>query len=575
MKYIAALLCLAAPASFAQQLSQEVDVEHEVVPVHRDFSSLEQTPVVTLRPLSINPLTYSERLRGARVTPQAAAYAPAAWGDTLPTSPYRGYASAGYWPAYHLDLSAGYRFLDTDKTRLSAWGQLNGANYTKGGIEYRRTQLGVGADLRQAIGHRSFIDAGMRYRYASFTSPFEYHSAALVQPYSGEWHQYVNSVDLMARWHSTVGELIYNVGASYQYFGYRNPMVPAAWSSYQTREALLPARENIFSARADARMPFSESSTVGLDVRFDYLRDGHSAGNTFDWLYERYFAYADGSHNRALLGVTPRYVFSIPQVTFDLGVNVDFAFNSGTVVRVSPDATISWQPIDMLRLTGTAKGGTVLNSLSELFDINYLSSPMFTYGFSRVPIDTEVRLLIGPRKGIWGELMAGYAEAKDWLMPRMQDAASFFAAQEMKGWRLGVRVGGKYSDLLEAQASFEVVPQKYDRGYYLWRDRAKYVAGAEVTVHPVKPLDVTLGYELRARRKIMDYQLSLVPIVTDRLTSRDLRNTSLLSISGNYRFTDRLSVFLSLDNLLSRHELSIGGIPVEGFHGLVGASYKF
>lgn len=162
-----------ASAASAQQLAQEVDVTHDIVPTHRSFSRLQQVPVIGLKPVAASPVEYSQRMTSAPVVPTASFYQPSAWNDTLPTSPYRGYAMAAYWPAYHVDASAGYRFIDTDHTRLSAWGQFNGANYKVSGIEHRHSSAAFGVDLHQAVGKRSFIDAGIDYRFSSFNPYYD------------------------------------------------------------------------------------------------------------------------------------------------------------------------------------------------------------------------------------------------------------------------------------------------------------------------------------------------------------------------------------------------------------------
>ncbi|MCM1336527.1 MAG: hypothetical protein NC187_05820 [Candidatus Amulumruptor caecigallinarius] len=575
--YISAALAALAliPATVAaQQLSQEVDVEHEVVPTHRDFSPLQQSPTLLLDPLKLTPPSYSNRLTGAPVTPSAVTYSPAAWGDTLPTSPWRGYLTGGYWPAYHLDASAGYRLLDTDRTRLSVWGQLNGANYSWKGIENRRTQLAAGATLRQAVGRRSFIDAALTYRFASFNAPCIYNS--FTGPVEDRWNQYTNGVDLNAAWHSSARRVTYNVGLDYTYFGYRNPLPWRAWTLFTDSRALDPARQHIARLSGDARLPFTDTSSVGLDASVTFLHTANASYTSYSTAVHDWYLNRDASYNRALITATPRYILTInDKLRADLGVRFDFAVNSGTVMQVAPDVKVTWQPASMLRISGNVTGGRQLNTLESLFDINHLMAPSIAYKDSRVPLDATASILIGPRKAIYGELFGGWAKAKDWLMPQLQGGTSFFAAQDISGWHAGVRLGARYKELATLEARFETAGQGYDTGYYLWRDRAKYVAGAKLTVTPIKPLDVTVAYELRARRAIIDSHLMLLPVAAVDYTYIDLGNISDIDLSATYRLSDRLSLFLTLDNLLSRHQLNIGGVNMEGFTGLVGASWKF
>lgn len=572
---IIAALALIPSTAAAQELTQEVDVEHEVVPTHRDFSPLLQAPSLQLSPLTLTPPAYSNRLTAAAVTPSAVTYAPAAWGDTLPTSPWRGYLTGGYWPAYHLDASAGYRVLDTDHTRLSVWGQLNGANYSWKGTENRRTQLAAGATLRQAVGRRSFIDAALTYRFASYNLPCIYEG--VLETIDTRWAQYANGVDFNAAWHSSARRVTYNVGLDYSYFGFRNEMPWRAWPLYGSDERTLdPAREHVVKLTGDLRLPFTDTSTVGLDASVAFSHTANASSPYFSTLYSGWLLSRDASYNHALITAVPRYILTVGStLRADLGVRFDFSVNSGTVMQVAPDAKVTWQPIDMLRITGKVSGERTLNTLESLFDINYLMAPSMAYKDSRVPLDVTGSILIGPRKAIYGELFGGWAKAKDWLMPQLQGSASFFAPQTISGWHAGVRLGARYKELATLEARFETAGQGYERGYYLWRDRAKYVAGARLTVTPIKPLDITVAYELRARRAIIDAHLSLLPVIDENYSCVDLRNVSDIDLSATYRYTDRLSFFLTLDNLLSRHQLNLGGVNMEGFTGLIGAAWKF
>lgn len=571
----AALLAAAGATASAQQLSQEVDVTHDVVPTHRQFDRLQQMPVIGLKPVSASPVEYSQRMTSAPVVPTASFYQPAAWNDTLPTSPYRGYAMAAYWPAYHVDASLGYRIIDTDHTRLSAWGQFNGVNYKNSGIEHRHSSLAIGADLHQAVGKRSFIDAGIDYRFSSFNPYYEVPDD--LYEIDGTWHQYVNAVNVSATWRSSVQSLRYNVSAAYGYFGYRNRLPWYAWPRALDTASREPIRQSVIDIRADAMMPFTETSSIGLDAGFAMSFSPRSSVAPYSMTPDEGYMLSDtgDSYNNGIISLTPRYQLRSKAFNLDAGVNVDFVINGGTVVRFSPDVTIDWHPATIVTVTGKVTGGTRLNTLASLYNVNYLNSPMIAYEQSYVPYDAEIALTIGPRKAIYGRVSVAYARANDWLMPQLENATSFFAPQDIKGWKAGVAVGAAYKDLAELEARFEAAPQSYEKGWYLWRDRAKYVAGVDLTVHPLKPLDVTVGWELRARRAIIDSHFTLLPWPRATNVYDDLGNISNLNVGGTYRLTDRVSLFARFNNLLSRKVAMIGGIPYEGFNGLIGAEYKF
>ena len=564
-----------ASAASAQQLAQEVDVTHDIVPTHRSFSRLQQVPVIGLKPVAASPVEYSQRMTSAPVVPTASFYQPAAWNDTLPTSPYRGYAMAAYWPAYHVEASAGYRFIDTDHTRLSAWGQFNGANYKVSGIEHRHSSAAFGIDLHQAVGKRSFIDAGIDYRFSSF-NPY-YDIPGDLYEIQGTWHQYVNAVNVTAAWHSSVQSLKYNVYASYGYFGYRNRLPWYAWPEALDTDSREPIRQSVMDIRADALMPFTETSSIGLDAGYTMSFSPRSSVANYSMTPDEGYMLSDcrEAYNNGILSLTPRYQLRSSAFNLDAGLNVDFVINGGAVVRLSPDVRIDWHPAKLVTVTGTVTGGARLNTLASLYNVNYLNSPMIAYRESYVPYDAEIALTVGPRKAIYGRLSFAYARANDWLMPQLHHSTSLFASQDIKGWKAGLTVGAAYKDWAELEAHVEAAPSEYEKGWYLWRDRAKYVAGVDLTVHPIKPLDVTVGWELRARRAIIDSHFPLLPEPRATNICRDLGNISDINLGGTYRLNQQLSLFAEFNNILSRKVTMIGGIPYEGFNGLVGAAYKF
>lgn len=571
-----AILLSASSAAFAQQLAQEVDVTHDIVPTHREFSRLQQMPVIGLKPVTVSPVEYSRRMTNAPVVPVASVYQPAAWNDTLPTSPYRGYAVAAYWPAYHVDASAGYRFIDTDHTRLSAWGQFNGVNYKHSGIEHRHSTTAIGVDLHQAVGKKSFVDAGIDYRFSSFNPYYEVTDE--LYPFNGTWHQYVNAVNLAGQWHSSLESLTYNVKAAYGFFGYRNRLPWYAWPEALDSESRKPIRQSVLDIRADASAPISETSSIALDAAFTMSFSPRSSVATYsmDSAHEGYLLHnTDGSYNTGIISLTPHYRLRSNAFNVNAGLNVDFAINSGTVIHFSPDVTVDWNPVKLLTVSASATGGTRLNTLASLYDINYLNAPMIAYRDSYVPYDAEIALTVGPRRAIYGRIGFAYARADDWLMPQLHCSTSFFAPQDIKGWKASLAVGAAYKELGEVEAHVDVAPQTYDEGWYLWRDRARYVAGVDLTVHPLKPLDVNVGWELRARRAILDSHFTLLPEPRATNSCLDLGNISNISLGATYRLTPQLSLFATFDNILSRKPLMIGGIPYDGFSGLIGAGYKF
>ena len=99
---------------------------------------------------------------------------------------------------------------------------------------------------------------------------------------------------------------------------------------------------------------------------------------------------------------------------------------------------------------------------------------------------------------------------------------------------------------------------------------------AALTVTPIKPLDVTVGWTYRGKRSQAEIWATgdfESPVFHSALLP--LGNISDLHLDVAYRFNSRWSAFGSASNLLNRKYALIGMMPAQGIHGLVGANYNF
>ena len=136
-------------------------------------------------------------------------------------------------------------------------------------------------------------------------------------------------------------------------------------------------------------------------------------------------------------------------------------------------------------------------------------------------------------------------------------------AFNVRGWHGGLALGYRHGKLAQARVSAEVARSNSEdagKGYYLWRDRAKYVIGATAKVSPIDKLNINAGYSFRGKRKAGAYSLGSV---------------SNLSLGADYAVNARTTVFLTGENLLDRKFYFIGGVPSQGITGLAGVTYKF
>lgn len=551
---LAAALGMAAAS--AQSLKKEITVEHDIVPEKREATRLNIMPTLNLSPISATRLNYSERTLSSRIPGALTTLGPAAVDDGLYMSPYRGYASLGVFPLFNMDLSAGYKLVDTQATQLNGWLQYDGTAYKRDDAYYRRNTATLGVNLRQAINATSQLSAGVGYTFGRYNL----HDAMAMR------NQNVNQVDLNALFESKAGELDYNIGAAFDRFAYGNN---PDW--HQLQPGTFSKSQSIFDISGGVSGTLSENTRLGADVEFSTssLRQDLGAINA--------------SKSDQLLSITPKLSLLGEKAVLDLGAKVDLTFNGDKAFHIAPAAKLTLIPAPVFNIYLKAGGGEERNTLASLYNSAPYVQPYNHTRFAHIPLTVDAGITIGSWRGFYADLYGGYAIANNWLMPAYMEHTSVvtFEAVDMKGWHVGAAVGYAYGELVDFKASIEGAPQKYDRGYYLWRDRAKNVIDLSVRVTPISELDITAGLELRTKRStfkalpMADLSNPDVNFGTIEYESTDLGDISNLKLGATYRIDSQWSAFLKTENLLNKKYLLPGNIPAQGITGLIGVAYKF
>ena len=563
----------------AQQLKKEITVERDVVPEQREATRIGFTPRISLRPVALKQLSFSETGVTSRVPASITVLDPAAYADSIYISPYRGYASVGFMPMYNAAFSAGYRIVDTNRTRLGAWLQYDGTAYrhdwdalligdgeicgTVPSITptyFRRNTATAAISLAQRFATRSELDVDVDYTFARYN---------YARPYG--WRRYnqnVNRLNTSALWTSGINDLTYSIGAGFSRFAFVKSLpFEFANSIYDMDvDVLKPVRENKIDVNGALRADFDDNSMAQLSVDFSSLSANRSSvyiPYTFDPITgntENARLLNGGSFSTWLLRLTPRYRYTSGVVTIDLGVKVDLTHHAGKAFHIAPDVTIGLNPSQKFAVSIKAGGGEVQNSVASIYDVTPYILPIYAYSNSHIPFTLDASVTVGPFSGAYLELFGGYAKANNWMMPSFQSMTPI-VGMDVKGWHAGAALGYRYGAKFDMRASVETAAHSDgDNVYYLWRDRASVVVDASVKYSPITPLDVTLGYDLRANRKV---------------ESVNYGSLSNLKAGATWRFNPRLSVFLKGENLLNHSYTLIGDVPAQGITGLVGVAYKF
>lgn len=581
MRITTSILCAITVAASAecgaQSLNKEITVERDIVPEYRDAERLRLTPAINLPAIQKKRLNYSLVDRPVGVTPAIYPLGLQTPAVSIGEN-YRGYAAIGYMPMFNMAASAGYRFIDTKSTKVDAWLQYNGRAYHSdilmttwslipedpGEIQekmFRNNAVTVGASLNQSTGEKSALNAFADYSYTRYTM--------IECPYDETYrlfNQAVNRFNIAADWsHRDKDGISYGIDASYSRFAFISPKYDVYDSfALDNRFTMLANKENHFDFGIFGDAALGGGSYFGLDVDFSYLHNDFNTIFSEMWSSDseqhRYLR-TDGE-NTWLLRLTPSYRFISGDFTADLGARIDLTHGAGKAFHIAPDVKIGFRTSDYFSAQLEFGGGEVQNSLASLFDISPYMMPYFAYRNSHIPFTGDLKATIGPFSGAYIELFGGYARANEWLMPG--DGDNSYTPVDLRGWHGGAAAGYRHGKLGEVRLSFEGASHsdgdKPQNGYYLWRDRAKYVIEASGRISPVDKLDITAGYTFRSGRR--DFR-------------RKLGTASLLDLGAAYRFTPRFTVFVNGENLLNRKYKYIGMVPSQGITGLAGVTYKF
>ena len=161
---------------------------------------------------------------------------------------------------------------------------------------------------------------------------------------------------------------------------------------------------------------------------------------------------------------------------------------------------------------------------------------------------------------------------------------NMFAPSRIRAWKFGARIDWQYRSLVTVALSYECVPADTDdRAWIDWYDRARHVAGASVSVKPISPLTIDLGFTARLDRAQWIENPGGITYINDQdyiitepyAGSYDLGDLTNLWVGASWRFTPALTVFARFDNILDKHSAQVFNVPTQGFTGLFGIGYKF
>lgn len=577
-------------AASAQNMSTQIVVERQIEPEYRQavrpsgVSPVALTPTVTTPRLSAAP--YSAL---AQLDASLSMLEPAAWGDTLYVSPFRGYANLGYLPAANVAASVGYSFINTRDTRVSAFvsylankyhGYRDAAEGQRAQTDYSHQELRIGADALHRLDRRNTLAASVGYVFGSAQMP-EYASGP-----ASTFKQNANRAYFTADW-SHRSSFAADAGASVRYFGFtkdvyntgastgallpNDPMTEALYNVHGNIAAI--AGKWSFRLRAAATWQHHSPTAGGL---YAYAADDEVSDDAL-------FGYAHYDyHTNALYTFTPSAEVRSGSFTGIFGIRLDLSHGGfSKKFYATPDVRLNWQISSRVALWGRVGGGKVLNTLEDLYAYTPYMSGAYGYDMSSIPVTVDAGINMGPFSGFSIALEIGGATADNWLMPAMANGANCYEMTKVAGIHYRAALAWDALKWFSAHASIEGATHSEDGGdggYYLWRDRARWQTNVGITLRPVKPMTLSVDWNLRTKRRA--YELGSASLIGlgflyHKADVINLGNINDISASAAWQFSERLSAHVQLTNILCRRYYIIPGVASARLGGTFGVSYQF
>lgn len=554
--------CTSLPA---QNLNESLTVEGTFTPEIIAADRLSLSPAVVGMTAPQSHLSYDLEGVAANFTPDALGMPATAWSASRIPDTSRGYLNLRLGSWLDSSLSAGYAAIDNEETHLNlrfqhnstslwqAWKADPGKGQDFSADRRFRYDETIGAGLRHRIAGAGTVKADLQYHLGYFN----YYATSMTLLDDNDRYaaptQTLNDLYARVGWAGeTSGAFSYGIDADIRYFGYR--------AGYLLTQHVLNLhsrpgqRETMLNVGANAAYRLSGSHRLALGISYTGLFNSN----------KEFFPGEKLDVNR--LRILPAYEYEGGSMTLRIGADLAVESASESKFRIAPDVRFTARS-GIASFSASIGGGTHLRSLAWLHEMDYYSSPLAVCDHAAyTPIDARLAFQLNPGgkwtfglEGFWrttlDETFGGryqeflnYSGSFDAYMPLQAD---------IRGFSVGVNAGYDFCRYFGLKGKANWQPQHGGRGVLNGFDRPAVTASLSALSRPTDALSISLDYNLRAKRYLLD------------------GNISRLNLAADYRISDRLCVGVELRNLLNRHEMLLPSLPSEGITATAGFQILF
>lgn len=557
------MLCFAGMKG--QSLEESLTVEGTYTPEVIAADRLSATPSIISLSAPASNLSYDLQGVTANFAPDALAMPATGWQTNRLLDTSRGYLNLSLGSWLNASLSAGVKAINNEDTKLNVWLRHNSTSLWQAwkadpdkGIDYAadrrfRYDERIGADLRHKIANAGTLTADLQYHFGHFnyygTDFGTVKNQRIVAP-----SQTLNDFYAHAGWKGeTSTPLSYRVDADVRYFGYDKACVRVLTSPDYFSSMMIESVEEVKGLK---------ETTVNVGGGIGYSFSGGS-GLCTDLQYSGVLNSIGNDVNR--VRVTPAYEYNRDNMSLRVGAELAYVSAESSRFRVAPDVRFGIRS-GIGAFSARIGGGTHLRTLAYMHQMDYYGNPLAgCHDAAYSPIDASIAFQLNPGgkwtfgiDGAWHttlrETFGGLYQA---YLNRLPDYVDELPRTRIHGFSVGVNAGYEFSRYFGLKGDFHWQPQRGNTGFLNGFDRPAITVNAAATSKPIDPLMLSLCYELRAKRYLLD------------------GNISRLNFSADYKINEKISIGAELCNLLNRHEMLLPALPTEGFTAAGVVKIKF
>ena len=587
-----------------ERLVREMTLEREYDPTIQDANKVNRLPEVREPDIAKRTIEYSPFT--VPMNPEKAIFVLPS-GDimtAIPVNNRRGYFHFGGGMYLNLNGDLGYHLLNDEKEKLNVYFSHRSTN---GNVEYLQQEAKQKAVLNDNLGGLDFkhyfnpaiLRLGANYGYSLFNYyglPFVstyypgYLSVSPPPPDSFVWplddsfaaYRDINQVNqvinayagVQAKEEASIGYLL-----DFEFVRFAQ--------KYGMAKDFEGIRENKYTLRLGFNSKFGDGNQcAGLTGKVDIFNFTYPENQ----LFRDYLGYKDLTATT----ITPYYRINGDNWKAQLGVNLMFIKSDSTTFFLSPNISIDAEIADKTIFYVNAGGEIQANDAYGLSKLNRYTDYSRMTKPSRTWLDATLGIRSGVAPDLWFDLFAGYkiTENEVFFIPSpyyysyepvlsssstaptgfasyyttfQPHASSFRVGAALKyayGKSFDFSVKGVYNYWM-LKAGDGMIEISDDTKPY---GRPAIEINADLTVRPVNPLALTLGYYLGADR------YTVFPSRGQEIKMKDIND---LNFTASWNFNETFGAYLKLNNLLFQKQELWYGYPMQGFNVMAGINLNF